>query len=139
NAAVGKIVVENAATLQDVEDHVNMFVYDEFFDGVRLRELINNHHIIAKYLPLLKLPSHLVACTDLVETAKYADIIVFVIPKQFIEEFCKTLLGKIKSNTVVIKGSVVNATVDADANRANGVGDNGGIQLISKTIGKFLK
>ncbi|XP_061388890.1 glycerol-3-phosphate dehydrogenase [NAD(+)], cytoplasmic-like, partial [Musca vetustissima] len=127
DTALGKIVAEIAATLLDVVDHVNMFVYDEFFDGVQLSELISNHHINVKYLPLLELPSHLVACTDFVEAAKYADIIGFVMPKQFIEEFCKTLLEKIKSNAVVIKGSVVNATVDADANGANGVGDNGGI------------
>ncbi|XP_061388947.1 glycerol-3-phosphate dehydrogenase [NAD(+)], cytoplasmic-like [Musca vetustissima] len=87
------------------------------------------------------LNTNLVACTDLVETAKYADIIVFVMPKQFIEDFCKTLLGKIKPNAMaisVIKGFVVNAA-DGDTNGTNGAGGNGGIQLISQTIMKYLK
>ncbi|XP_073820769.1 glycerol-3-phosphate dehydrogenase [NAD(+)], cytoplasmic-like [Musca autumnalis] len=131
--ALGKILAENAPSLDDVEERVNMFVYDELFEGVRLSELINTHHINAKYLPQLQLPSNLVACTDLVETAKYAEIIVFAMPKQFIEDFCKTLLGKIKPNAMAI--SVIKGFVDKNLD----AGGNGGIELISQTIMKYLK
>ncbi|XP_058985617.1 glycerol-3-phosphate dehydrogenase [NAD(+)], cytoplasmic-like [Musca domestica] len=136
--ALGKILAENAAALSDFEERVNMFVYDELFDGIRLSDLINSHHINEKYLPQIQLPDNLVACTDLVETAKYADIIVFVMPKQFIEDFCKTLLGKIKPNAMaisVIKGFVLNEGDDNGGEVASG----SGIQLISQTIMKYLK
>lgn len=135
---MGKILAENAAALSDVEERVNMFVYDELFDGIRLSDLINSHHINEKYLPQIQLPDNLVSCTDLVETAKYSDIIVFVMPKQFIEDFCKTLLGKIKPNAMaisVIKGFVLN---EGDDNGGE-VGSGSGIQLISQTIMKYLK
>ncbi|XP_075144669.1 glycerol-3-phosphate dehydrogenase [NAD(+)], cytoplasmic-like [Haematobia irritans] len=126
--AIGKILAENAAILTDVEDSVNLFVYDELFEGIRLSEIINTHHVNAKYLPMLQLPENLIACTDLVETAKYADIIVFAMPQHLIEDFCQTLLGKIKPNAMaisIIKGFTIN--------------ENGGIELISQTIMKFLK
>jgi glycerol-3-phosphate dehydrogenase (NAD+) len=41
-----------------------------------------------------------VAVPDVVEAAKEADILVFVVPHQFIKTLCATLLGKIKPTAV---------------------------------------
>jgi glycerol-3-phosphate dehydrogenase (NAD+) len=41
-----------------------------------------------------------VAVPDVVEAAKDADILVFVVPHQFIRTLCSTLLGKIKPTAV---------------------------------------
>jgi glycerol-3-phosphate dehydrogenase len=41
-----------------------------------------------------------VAVPDVVEAAKEADILVFVVPHQFIKTLCSTLLGKIKPTAV---------------------------------------
>jgi len=41
-----------------------------------------------------------VAIPDVVEAAKNADILVFVVPHQFIQRICGTLQGKIKSTAV---------------------------------------
>jgi glycerol-3-phosphate dehydrogenase len=41
-----------------------------------------------------------VAVPDVVEAAKEADILVFVVPHQFIRTLCSTLLGKIKPAAV---------------------------------------
>lgn len=41
-----------------------------------------------------------VAVPDVVEAAKDADILIFVIPHQFIRTLCATLLGKIKPTAV---------------------------------------
>jgi hypothetical protein len=41
-----------------------------------------------------------VAVPDVVEAAKEADILVFVVPHQFIRTLCSTLLGKIKPTAV---------------------------------------
>lgn len=37
-----------------------------------------------------------IAVPDVVETAKDADILIFVIPHQFIKHTCKPLVGKMK-------------------------------------------
>uniref|UniRef100_A0A1B0G9C4 Glycerol-3-phosphate dehydrogenase [NAD(+)] n=1 Tax=Glossina morsitans morsitans TaxID=37546 RepID=A0A1B0G9C4_GLOMM len=125
--AVAKVVAENAIRLEDVENRVNLFVYDEIFEGKRLSETINQHHINSKYLPYVKLPENLVAFTDLVESAKYADIIVFAIPSKHIIDFCKTLLGKVKPNALAV--SLIKGFLPSE----------GGIELISHTITKYLK
>lgn len=52
-----------------------------------------------------------VAVPDVVEAAKDADILIFVIPHQFIRTLCATLLGKIKPTAVgvsLIKVFIVN-------------------------------
>lgn len=41
-----------------------------------------------------------VAVPDVVEAAKDADILIFVVPHQFIRRICSTLQGKIKSTAV---------------------------------------
>jgi glycerol-3-phosphate dehydrogenase len=41
-----------------------------------------------------------VAIPDVVEAAKEADILIFVLPHQFIKTLCSTLLGKIKPTAV---------------------------------------
>ncbi|XP_065366559.1 glycerol-3-phosphate dehydrogenase [NAD(+)], cytoplasmic-like [Calliphora vicina] len=126
--AIAKIVAENASILADVEDRVNMFVYEEKFEGKRLSELINTLHVNEKYAPQLKLPENVVAVTDLVETAKYADIIIFVMPHPLIPDFCRTLLGKIKPDALAI--SVTKGFTPAEG---------AGFQLVSHTITKYLK
>lgn len=71
---------------------------------------------------------HQVAVPDVVEAAKEADILIFVVPHQFIPGLCATLLGKIKTSAVglsLIKGF------------AQGDGTN--IKLISKIIEEKLK
>lgn len=41
-----------------------------------------------------------VAVPDVVEAAKDADILIFVVPHQFIRRICSTLQGKIKPTAV---------------------------------------
>lgn len=69
-----------------------------------------------------------VAVPDLVEAAKDADILIFVVPHQFIPAQCKQLLGKIKPTAVglsLIKGF--------------DIAEGGGIKLISTIITDNLK
>lgn len=54
------------------------------------------------------------AVPDLVEAAKDADILIFVVPHQFIKGQCKALFGKIKSTAVglsLIKVSSVSSNM----------------------------
>lgn len=69
-----------------------------------------------------------VAVPDVVEAAKDADILIFVVPHQFIRGLSATLLGKIKPTAVglsLIKGF--------------DVAEGGGIDLISHIITRHLK
>lgn len=74
-----------------------MYVYEEMINGRKLTEIINTDHENVKYLPGHKLPSNVIAVPDVVETAHDADIIIFVLPHQFMTNTCKPLIGKIKS------------------------------------------
>ena len=75
-----------------------MYVYKEIINGRKLTEIINQDHENIKYLSGHKLPTNVIALPDVVETANDADIIIFVLPHQFIANTCKALVGKIKSS-----------------------------------------
>lgn len=78
---------------------INMWVYEETLpDGSLLSHVINNQHENPKYLPGIKLPENVVAVTDLVEAVKSADMLIFVIPHQFVKKVCNQLVGNIKQD-----------------------------------------
>ncbi|KAL1132422.1 hypothetical protein AAG570_010377 [Ranatra chinensis] len=126
-SAIAKIVGYNAAKLETFEDRVTMYVYEEIINGRKLTEIINETHENVKYLPGHQLPANVIAVPDLVEAAKDADFLIFVVPHQFIKTICKTLEGKIKPTAIglsLIKGF---DTVEG-----------GGIDLISHVINRML-
>ncbi|XP_066253505.1 glycerol-3-phosphate dehydrogenase [NAD(+)], cytoplasmic isoform X3 [Euwallacea similis] len=127
-SAIAKIVGGNAVASKNLQNRVTMYVYEELINGKKLTEIINETHENVKYLPGHKLPPNVVAIPDVVEAAKDADVLIFVVPHQFIRTLCSTLLGKIKSTAIalsLIKGF----------DRAEG----GGIDLISHIITRHLK
>lgn len=126
-SAIAKIVGFNANRLDQFDDVVTMYVYEEMVDGRKLTEIINQDHENVKYLPGHKLPANVVAVPNLLDAAKDADILIFVVPHQFIKRQCEELKGKIKPNAVglsLIKGF----------DQAEG----GGIDLISHIIKRIL-
>uniref|UniRef100_A0A1L8EGZ8 Glycerol-3-phosphate dehydrogenase [NAD(+)] n=1 Tax=Haematobia irritans TaxID=7368 RepID=A0A1L8EGZ8_HAEIR len=127
-SAIAKIVGANCANLPEFEERVTMYVYEEMIDGKKLTEIINTTHENVKYLPGHKLPPNVIAVPDLVEAAKDADILIFVVPHQFIPNFCKQLLGKLKPNAIAI--SLIKGFDKAEG---------GGIDLISHIITRHLK
>ena len=67
-------------------DRVYMYVYEEIINGKKLTEIINETHENVKYLPGYKLPENVIATSDIVEAAKNADILIFVLPHQYISQ-----------------------------------------------------
>ncbi|CAL1678379.1 unnamed protein product [Lasius platythorax] len=127
-SAIAKIVGANAKQQSSFTDRVTMYVYEEIIDGRKLTEIINETHENVKYLPGHKIPENVIAIPDVAEAAKDADILIFVIPHQFIRRICSTLQGKIKPTAVglsLIKG------FDKK--------DGGGIELISHIISRQLQ
>ncbi|XP_025832252.1 glycerol-3-phosphate dehydrogenase [NAD(+)], cytoplasmic isoform X4 [Agrilus planipennis] len=127
-SAIAKIIGKNVQKLPQFDNEVTMYVYEEIMNGEKLTEIINETHENVKYLPGHILPENVVAVPDVVDAAKDADFLIFVVPHQFIRTLCSTLLGKIKPTAVglsLIKGF----------DQAEG----GGIELISHIISRHLK
>ncbi|KAK2841414.1 hypothetical protein Q7C36_012993 [Tachysurus vachellii] len=106
-SAIAKIVGLNAGQSSKFDSTVKMWVFEEMVDGRKLTEIINTEHENVKYLPGHRLPENVVAVADLVEAVGDADILLFVIPHQFISRVCDTIRGKIKQDALglsLIKG-----------------------------------
>jgi len=126
-SAIAKIVGNNVKSLPAFSNTVKMYVYEEMVDGKKLTEVINTTHENVKYLPKHTLPENVVAVPDVVETAADADILLFVIPHQFIKPICAPLVGKLKPGAVGV--SLIKGFDHAEG---------GGIELISRVIGRQL-
>ncbi|KAG5838998.1 hypothetical protein ANANG_G00229690 [Anguilla anguilla] len=106
-SAIAKIVGANAAQNAKFDSRVNMWVFEEMVDGRKLTEIINTQHENVKYLPGHKLPHNVIAVPDLVEAVSGAEVLVFVIPHQFIGKVCDTIKDKIRKDALglsLIKG-----------------------------------
>nr|XP_002129029.1 glycerol-3-phosphate dehydrogenase [NAD(+)], cytoplasmic isoform X5 [Ciona intestinalis] len=125
-SAIAKLIGRNAAAYDTFHTRVNMYVYEEEINGEKLTEIINTRHENVKYLPGHKLPENVVAVPDLVEASKGADMLVFVVPHQFIRGLCKTIQSNIKPGAIGI--SLIKGMDHTDK----------GLQLISDVIRKAL-
>jgi len=127
-SAIAKLVGEN--TNQHSEIFVKetpMWVFEEMVNGRKLTEIINTDHENVKYLPGRKLPTNIIAVPDILEAAQDADILIIVLPHQFVARALKPLTGKLKPGAQGI--SLV---------KGFDILPEGGIQLISKEIKKHL-
>ncbi|KAI6195473.1 Glycerol-3-phosphate dehydrogenase [NAD(+)] [Aphelenchoides besseyi] len=123
-SAIARIVgVTTKENPSDFDSDVIMYVYEEQVEGGKLSEIINTQHENVKYLPGKKLPENVRAVTDLVESCKDADVLIFVVPHQFVNRICDQLKGKLKQNAVAI--SLIKGVA---------VGEGSGIHLISEII-----
>lgn len=125
-SAIAKIVGTNAKKSELFHDEIRMYTYEELIDGKKLTEIINTQHENLKYLPGIKLPENVNAVPELLEATKDADILVFVLPHQFVMNICTQLKGHIKPGAFAI--SLIKG-VDAS---------HGGLQLVSHIIYKAL-
>ncbi|XP_056340873.1 glycerol-3-phosphate dehydrogenase 1-like protein isoform X1 [Oenanthe melanoleuca] len=106
-SAVAKIIGNNVKKLQKFASTVNMWVFEENINGRKLTDIINNDHENVKYLPGCKLPDNVVAVPNLREAVQGADLLVFVIPHQFIHKVCDEITGQVPRKALgitLIKG-----------------------------------
>ncbi|NXU64954.1 GPD1L protein, partial [Horornis vulcanius] len=94
-SAVAKIIGNNVKKLQKFASTVNMWVFEENINGRKLTDIINKDHENVKYLPGCKLPDNVVAVPNLCEAVQDADLLVFVIPHQFIHKVCDEITGRV--------------------------------------------
>ncbi|NXS06624.1 GPD1L protein, partial [Neodrepanis coruscans] len=101
-SAVAKIVGNNVKKMQKFASTVKMWVFEESVNGRKLTDIINNEHENVKYLPGHKLPDNVVAVPNLNEAVKDADLLVFVIPHQFIHKVCDEITGQVPKKALGI-------------------------------------
>ena len=106
-SAIARTIATNIESIDNFEDEVKMWTFEEQIDGRNLTEIINTENENVKYLPGIKLPKTVKACPDIVESCEDADILVFVVPHQFLPRVLDSMKDKIKSDAVgisLIKG-----------------------------------
>ena len=83
-SAIAKLVGENTSSNPDLfVKETPMWVFEEDVNGRKLTEIINTDHENVKYLPGQKLPVNIVAVHNVVDAAKDADVLIVVVPHQF--------------------------------------------------------
>jgi len=131
-SAVARILGTNAAKYDSFETEVRMWVYEEkvTVDGVErnLTDVINERHENVKYLPGIALPANVKAVPDVKEAAKDADILVWVLPHQFVGRTAEGIKEVIAPGAVSV--SLVKGGIDIKPN---------GMELCSEVITKNLK
>ncbi|KAG8521548.1 Glycerol-3-phosphate dehydrogenase 1-like protein [Galemys pyrenaicus] len=106
-SAVAKIIGNNVKQLKKFASTVKMWVFEETVNGRKLTDIINSDHENVKYLPGHKLPENVVAVPSLSEAVQDADLLVFVIPHQFIHRICDEITGRVPKKALgitLIKG-----------------------------------
>lgn len=116
-STIAKIIGKNVLNQSIFEKTVKMYVYEEMVNGRKLTDIINTDHENVKYLPGHKLTDNVVAIPDVVQAAEDADILIFVLPHQFMTKTCLPLVGKVKPTAFGVslcKGFYVNESGDVD-------------------------
>jgi glycerol-3-phosphate dehydrogenase (NAD+) len=102
-SAIARIAGNNLRQYPDLfVEEVRMYVHQEVIDGEKLTDIINSRHENVKYLPGIKLPENVKAVESAEEAARGADLLIFVLPHQFIENVCKNLKGKVAKDARAI-------------------------------------
>ncbi|CAD6185681.1 unnamed protein product [Caenorhabditis auriculariae] len=128
-SAIARIVGQTVKSFpDDFDSEVRMWVFEETVNGEKLSEIINTRHENVKYLPGKTLPTNVVAVTDLVQSCTGSQVLIFVVPHQFVKGICNQLVGKIPENTQAI--SLIKGVSTEK---------KGGLKLISEEIRDILK
>lgn len=84
-SAICRVVGTNAKRYFIFDDEVKMWVKEEIVEQKKLSEIINEKHENIKYLKGISLPENIVAYPDLSTVINGTDLLIFVIPCQFLE------------------------------------------------------
>ena len=106
-SAMAKIIGLNCARHSHLDSEVRMWVYEEEVEGRRLSEIINEQHENVKYLPGIKLPVNVRAVPDIGDATRDANVLVFVLPHQFLGALCDKIRGEVAADCIgvsLIKG-----------------------------------
>lgn len=100
--AIATVVGSNVQKYPHFDNTIKMHVFQEQVNGRNRTDIINETHENIKYLPGIKLPDNIVATPDVVDTGSDADILIVVIPHQFVPKTCARLKGKLKKDAFAV-------------------------------------
>jgi len=110
--AIAKIIAGNTLRHSDFNDTLTVWMFDEEVQHKgtkrKLSELFNETKENVKYLPGITLPNHVRAEPDLKKAVKDADVLVWVLPHQFVPRTIQNM-GPAKEGSVsvsLIKGGL---------------------------------
>merc|ERR1719161_2149404 len=134
-STAAKIIGENiqdGQAKQFFDQEVRMWVFEEEVkqaDGSmrKLSEIINEDHENVKYLPGIRLPTNVKAVPDLKEAVKGAQVLVWVLPHQFIPKTADAVKDVLEPNCMSI--SMVKGGVDIAPD---------GLELCSESLAETL-
>jgi glycerol-3-phosphate dehydrogenase (NAD+) len=101
-SATMQMISQNTKAKAMFEDRVDMYVYEEEFQGAHLSDMINQQHENPKYLPGVHFGDNVVANPSLEDTVKDADVIVLCAPHQFMHSLCKQMQLVVKPSAIAI-------------------------------------
>ena len=99
---MGLKIAQNVMNVGGFHNEVTLSLHDEVVDGRNLSDIINQDHHNPKYLPGYALPPSLVASPLLEESCRNADVLIFVIPHNFLAGMLQRLVGNIKPTAVAV-------------------------------------
>ena len=79
-----------------------MWVREETVQGRNLTDIINIEKENVKYHPGFKLPNNVHANPDLLKSCQEADILIFILPHQYLPSVLNTLKNHLKPNVLAI-------------------------------------
>jgi glycerol-3-phosphate dehydrogenase (NAD+) len=110
--AIATIIAGNTARHAEFNDDLTVWMFDEDVQHKgqkrKLSELFNETKENVKYLPGVTLPNHVKAEPDLKKAVQDADVLVWVLPHQFVPRTVQNM-GKVKDGCVsvsLIKGGL---------------------------------
>ncbi|CAH8626824.1 unnamed protein product [Heterobilharzia americana] len=105
-----------------------MWVHEEMIDDRKLTEIINTTHENVKYLPGVKLPDNVVAIPDVSSVARDADVLVIVMPHQFLDKTLSAMKSDVKPSAYAVS-----------LMKGLALSDDHGIRLLTDCIREILK
>ena len=101
------------------DDKVSLWVFNEMLSGnvifnkwievtsdstnvTSLVDIINDTHENVKYLKGIKLPSNIIATSDIIKAVEDADVLIFVVPHEFVGKTLAQMKGHCKDTCVVV-------------------------------------
>jgi glycerol-3-phosphate dehydrogenase (NAD+) len=100
--AAMQMVSYNAKRKPLFENRVDMWVFEEDYEGGKLTDKMNELKENPKYLPGVKYGDNVVANPSLEDAVKDADLVIFCTPHQFVHGLCKKIQLVIKPTAFAI-------------------------------------
>ena len=97
-----QMVAYNCQRHPQFHERVDMWVFEEEYEGGKLTDKMNEMHENPKYLPGVKYGDNVVANPDLLDVVKDADLLIFCTPHQFVNGLCRQMQMSVKPTACAI-------------------------------------